>query len=90
MSLLTLIQAAARRIGVPRPSVVASATDPTVLLLLGLAQQEGEELARYGDWRALRRDQKKRAQNARSRMRCVPLARSSSQIGSRSPLRPCA
>jgi hypothetical protein len=41
---------------VTRPSVVATATDPTVLLLLELAQQEGEELARYGDWRALRKE----------------------------------
>lgn len=54
MSLLTLIQKAARRVGIPSPNVVATATDATVLQLLELAQQEGDELARYGDWRALR------------------------------------
>lgn len=56
MSLLTIVQKAAVRVGVARPSVVATATDPTVRLLLELAQQEGEELARYGDWRVLRRE----------------------------------
>lgn len=56
MTLLTTVQKAARRVGVPRPNVVATATDPTVALLFELAQQEGEELARYGDWRALRKE----------------------------------
>jgi hypothetical protein len=56
MSLLTLVQKAAVRVGVARPNVVATATDPTVRLLYELAQQEGEELARYGDWRALRKE----------------------------------
>lgn len=56
MSLLTLVQKAAGRIGIVRPNVVASATDATTRLLLELAQQEGEELARYGDWRALRKE----------------------------------
>lgn len=56
MSLLTMVQAAARRIGIPTPSVVATATDPTVLALFELAQEEGRQLARYGDWRALRKE----------------------------------
>lgn len=56
MSLLTIVQQAAPLIGVSKPAVVATATDPTVSLLFGLAQQEGEELARYGDWRALRKE----------------------------------
>lgn len=56
MSLLTLVQRAAPLIGIQRPNVVATATDPTVRLLFELAQQEGEELARYGDWRALRKE----------------------------------
>ncbi len=56
MSLLTMVRSACRLIGVPNPNVVATATDPTVLLLLELAQKEGRALARYGDWRALRRE----------------------------------
>jgi hypothetical protein len=56
MSLLTIVQQAASLIGIARPTVVATATDPTVTLLYGLAQEEGEELARYGDWRALRKE----------------------------------
>lgn len=56
MSLLTLVQQAAALIGIARPAVVATATDPTVSMLYGLAQVEGEELARYGDWRALRKE----------------------------------
>lgn len=54
MTLLTLVRKACPRIGIPRPLVVAAATDSTVLLILELLQQEGNELARYGDWRALR------------------------------------
>lgn len=54
MTLLTMVRSVASRIGIPRPSVVATATDATVLQLLEFAQQEGQELARYGDWRVLR------------------------------------
>jgi hypothetical protein len=56
MSLLSLVQSAARRVGIPSPNVVATATDATVLLMLELAQEEGRQLARYGDWRALRKE----------------------------------
>lgn len=56
MTLLSIVRSAAPLIGIIRPSVVATATDQTVLLLLELAQKEGEELARYGDWRALRKE----------------------------------
>lgn len=56
MSLLTICQQAAPLIGVQKPLIVAAATDPTVMLLFALAQQEGEELARYGDWRVLRKE----------------------------------
>ena len=56
MSLLTMTQQAARLIGITSPNVVATATDATVRLLYQLAQEEGEELARYGDWRALRKE----------------------------------
>lgn len=55
-TLLQLVQSVARRIGIAVPTVVATATDVTVLQLLEFAQEEGRELARYGDWRALRRE----------------------------------
>lgn len=54
MSLLTMIRRVSRKVINQTPSVVASATDATTLLLLELAQEEGEQLARFGDWRALR------------------------------------
>jgi hypothetical protein len=56
MSLLTLIQKAAVRVGIPKPSVVVAATDLGVQQLLEFAQEEGEQLARYGDWRVLRKE----------------------------------
>lgn len=56
MSLLTMVQAAARRIGIPTPTAVASASDATVLQLLEYAQEEGRQLARYGDWQILRKE----------------------------------
>lgn len=40
-------------IGVARPSVVVSATDQTARTLLSLAQVEGRELAKRGDWEEL-------------------------------------
>ena len=56
MALLGLIQTVARRVGIPSPNVVATATDATVLQLLEFAQEEGRQLARYGDWRVLRKE----------------------------------
>lgn len=53
MSLLTIIQDAADRLGIVRPSSVVGAADAQVRQLLGLAQQEGKALARRGSWQAL-------------------------------------
>lgn len=53
MSLLTIIQDAANRIGIPQPAAVIGSSDPQVRRLLGLAQQEGKELAKRGPWQAL-------------------------------------
>jgi hypothetical protein len=53
-TLLNMIRRISRRVINQTPSVVATATDATTLLLLELAQEEGEQLARFGDWRALR------------------------------------
>ena len=46
MSLLTLVQDAADRLGVVRPTSVVGSADQQVRQLLALAQQEGKELAR--------------------------------------------
>lgn len=56
MALLGMIQGVARRVGIPSPNVVATATDATVLQLLEFAQEEGRQLARFGDWRVLRKE----------------------------------
>jgi hypothetical protein len=57
MTLLTIVQGACDRIGIPRPTAVIGSTDQQVLALLGYAQQEGKELARRGAWQALTAEQ---------------------------------
>ena len=56
MSLLTIVQSACRRIGQPVPNVVATATDATVSQLFEMANEEGVELSKAGDWRVLRQE----------------------------------
>ena len=53
MSLLSLVQSVARRVKVPAPVSVVNSTDPNVLQLWELANEEGKELARAKDWQAL-------------------------------------
>jgi hypothetical protein len=53
MSLLTIIQAVTRRVGIPTPSVVATSTDAQILQLFALANEQGHELARAAQWQAL-------------------------------------
>lgn len=53
MSLLTIIQDVCDRLSLQRPSAVISSTDQVVRTLLGLAQQEGKEMARRATWQAL-------------------------------------
>lgn len=53
MSLLTMIQSVADRIGLPKPSAVIGATDQSVVTLLALAQEEGDELKSRGHWQEL-------------------------------------
>lgn len=54
MSLLTLVQSVATKIGIQRPSTVISNTATEVLELLEFAQEEGRELVKRGDWQILR------------------------------------
>ena len=56
MSLLTLIQNATDRVGIVRPSTVIGSSDQQVRQLLGLAQQEGKELARRHPWQILTKE----------------------------------
>jgi hypothetical protein len=53
MSLLSIIQSAADRLGLTRPSTVTSSTDPIVITLLGLAQAEGKALYDRHTWQVL-------------------------------------
>jgi hypothetical protein len=56
MSLLTIVQNAARRLGITAPSVVISSSDQNVIKLLGLSNQGGRELARRANWQALTKE----------------------------------
>jgi hypothetical protein len=56
MSLLTIIQTAADRIGVVRPTAIIGSADIQVRNLLGLAQQEGRDLASRFNWQALTKE----------------------------------
>lgn len=56
MSLLTIIQSAAVRIGVPSPQSVVGNTDPSVAALLEFANEEGQELASRTNWETLTKE----------------------------------
>lgn len=56
MTLLTIIQKTARRIGITAPNAVASSTDIQVRQLFELANEEGVSLAKRGPWQALQRE----------------------------------
>lgn len=53
MTLLTICQAVADRVGLERPSAVLASTDKNVRQLLALANAEGTSLATRHDWDAL-------------------------------------
>ena len=50
MSLLTIIQGAAIKIGIDRPTSVIGSQAVEVQELVELANEEGAELVRRGDW----------------------------------------
>ncbi len=56
MSLLTLVQDSADRLGIVRPSTVIGSADQQVRQLAGLANQEGKELARRHPWQYLTKE----------------------------------
>lgn len=53
MSLLTTVQTACDRLGIPRPTVVMASTDDTIRVMRALATQEGRELAARARWQRL-------------------------------------
>jgi cell division protein YceG involved in septum cleavage len=56
MTLLTVIQGATDRIGIIRPTVAVASTDQQIIQLVGLAQQEGKELAKRHSWQAITKE----------------------------------
>ena len=56
MSLLTLVQAACDRLGIPMPGAVMSSGDDTIRVMRALATQEGRELARRVAWQNLTKE----------------------------------
>jgi hypothetical protein len=57
VSLLTLVQKVADRVGITRPTAVVSSTDTQVRQLYALANEEGMELSRRHEWQALTTEQ---------------------------------
>lgn len=53
MTLLSIVRNASDRLGLTRPSSVATSSDQSVLTLLGLAQEEGKALAGRHTWQVL-------------------------------------
>ncbi len=53
MTILAIIRDAASRLGLSQPATAFTSTDPLVVTLLGLAQEEGKALARRHSWQAL-------------------------------------
>lgn len=53
MSLLSIVQNACDRVGMGRPMSAYASTDQQVLQFVGLAQQEGIELAKRHTWQAI-------------------------------------
>lgn len=53
MSLLSIAQKVAPRLGLRRPPAIIGSTDQTAQMLLELANEEGDELSRFHDWQSL-------------------------------------
>lgn len=56
LTLLQVIQRAADRLGVARPTSVISSTDQQIRQLFGICLEEGKDLAARGFWQALTRE----------------------------------
>ncbi len=56
LSLLSLVQSAAPKIGIEKPASVVGNNDPQVVTLLEYANEEGEILARGGHWEQITKE----------------------------------
>lgn len=56
MTLLTIVQRAARGVGIPVPDAVAGSSDPQVLQLLEATNKIGEDLMQEFDWNILTKE----------------------------------
>jgi len=56
MSMLSLVQSFCRRTNISVPVAVLGSTDPQVLQVLALLEEEGQDLATRGDWSVLRNE----------------------------------
>lgn len=56
MSLLTMITQVTRRIGITAPASVSSSSDPQIIQLMGLANEEGQDLSARYPWQALQNE----------------------------------
>ena len=54
MSLIDIIQGAARRVNYPQPTVAMGTTDPNIALLIDCAQDSGDDAVERVDWQALK------------------------------------
>lgn len=56
MSLLSIVSSFAGRNGIPVPSTVIGNTDTNVIQILRLLEEEGNDLAKRGNWNVLTRE----------------------------------
>lgn len=72
MTLLTMIQASARDIGITVPDTVIGNTNPMVQELLQCAQDEGFDLMRRGTWQEIRKQQTFLSTATEEQTNCIP------------------
>lgn len=56
MSLLTMTQQVCRRLGIPAPVSVSSSSDPQIIQLMAIANEEGQDLSSRYPWQALQNE----------------------------------
>lgn len=72
MSFLTMIQNAASRMGLSMPASAYGSSDPQVVQLVALAQQEGKELARRHTWQKITKEKTFSATAAETQTGAIP------------------